>query len=369
MTATPAALRDVVLAEGRRQGLHRVGVAPIDRPARYDRYRAWLDAGMNGTMDYMAAPHHLAGREDPRQLAPRARSAVVAALAYPADEPGTVARYARGADYHPVLYRKLEAIVDALSAVAGRAVEGRICVDSAPVLERELAERAGLGFVGKNTLLIAPGLGSYTVLGEALVDVDVATTGDGSIAHRCGSCRACLDACPTGAFPEPWVLDARRCISYQTIEHHGAIPAELRDAIGDHLFGCDVCQEVCPFNAAAPARAIPDPELSPRERRAAPDLLALLGLNTNQHRKMVAGSPLRRVRRDGLQRNACVALGNAGDPAAIPGLERALAGPSALVRAHAAWALGRLGATAALRARLDVEADPDVRAEIERALG
>ncbi len=369
MTATPAALRDVVLAEGRRLGLHRVGVAPIERPARYDRYRAWLDAGMNGTMAYMAAPHHTGGRADPRQLLPAARSAVVAALAYPADEAGTVARYARGADYHPVLYRKLEAIVNALSAATGRRVEGRICVNTAPVLERELAERAGLGFVGKNTMLIAPGLGSYTVLGEALVNVNVATTGDEAISHRCGSCRACLDACPTGAFPEPWVLDARRCISYLTIEHHGAIPAELRQGIGDHLFGCDVCQEVCPFNAAAPARATPDPELQPRERRAAPDLLALLGLNTNQHRQMVAGSPMRRVRRDGLKRNACVALGNAGDPAAIPALERALADPSPLVRAHAAWALGRLGAGAPLRDRLEVETDPDVRAELERALG
>ncbi len=368
MTATPAALRDVVLAEGRRLGLHRVGVAPIERPDRYDRYRAWLDAGMNGTMDYMAAPHHTSGRADLRQVAPGAKSAVVAALAYPADETGTVARYARGADYHPVLFRKLQAIVEALSAAAGRAVEGRICVDTAPVLERELAERAGLGFVGKNTMLIAPGLGSYTVLGEALVNVDVEPTGGEPVSQRCGSCRACLDACPTGAFPEPWVLDARRCISYLTIEHHGAIPGELRAAVGDHLFGCDVCQEVCPFNAAAPARTPADPELAPRARRAAPDLLGLLGLNTNQHRQLVAGSPLRRARREALMRNACVALGNTGDAGAIPALERALAAPSALIRTHAAWALGRLGASAPLRARLAVETDAGVRAELERAL-
>jgi epoxyqueuosine reductase len=310
-------------------------------------------------------------RRDVRALLADARTVVVVALSYGgprADVPpghGLVARYARGSDYHMVMKEKLRALADRLAAGLGRAVASRPCVDTAPVLERELGERAGVGFVGKNTLLIAPGLGSTVLLGELLLDVDAAATRDADepARRRCGSCRACLDACPTGAFASAFVLDARRCISYLTIEHTGAIPRELRPRMGAMIFGCDVCQDVCPFNAAA---GEPAPELAPS--RAAPDLVALLELGAAQFRRFVRRTALRRIHRPQLLRNVCVALGNAGDARAIPALRRAMAREGALVRAHAAWALGRLGDTAWLAERRAAEDDADVRAEVDAAL-
>jgi epoxyqueuosine reductase len=233
------------------------------------------------------------------------------------------------------------------------------------VLEREWAERGGLGFVAKNTMLIAPGLGSYVVLGELLVDVDLAAPAVEPLKPRCGSCRACLDACPTGAFRDAYVLDARRCISYLTIEHEGVIPRELRAQIGTWVFGCDVCQEVCPFNAGEGEP--PDRRLSPRDaEHALPDLIALAARGANQMRQFVRRTALRRVSREILLRNVAVALGNTGSPDAIPALVSLLAATSPLVRLHAAWALGQLGAHDILRAHTDDDAG--VRAEISTAL-
>ncbi len=210
------------------------------------------------------------------------------------------------------------------------------------MLEREWAERGGLGFVAKNTMLIAPGAGSYVVLGELLVDADLAPTAPDTPAKpRCGSCRSCLDACPTGAFSDAYLLDARRCISYLTIEHHGSIPLELRPLIGTWVFGCDVCQEVCPFNAGAGEPH--DPLLTPRSvEHALPDLIALASKGTNQLRQFVKRTALRRIPREVLLRNVAVALGNTGDKAAIPALEKLAQDPSELVREHAQWALARL---------------------------
>ena len=233
------------------------------------------------------------------------------------------------------------------------------------MLEREWAERGGLGFVAKNTMLIAPGLGSYVVLGELLVAAELpATAPDAPPKPRCGTCRACLDACPTNAFVDAYVLDARRCISYLTIEHHGAIPVELRAAIGTWIFGCDVCQEVCPFNAGAGEPA--DAELRPRSiDHAVPDLAKLARAGTNQLRQFVKRTALRRAPRHVLLRNVAVALGNTGDAAAIDPLVHLLGDPSPLVRAHAAWALGQLGASDALAAHVD--ADPEVERELTSA--
>src|SRR6185369_4096797 len=200
-----------------------------------------------------------AQRADLRALLATARSLVVVALAYDRADPipadallrGKIARYARGEDYHLVMRDRLVLLADRLAAALGRPVASRPCVDSAPVHEREWAERGGLGFIAKNTMMIAPGIGSYVVLGELLVDAELAEAAPSEPPRpRCGSCRSCLDACPTQAFVDAYVLDARRCISYLTIEHRGAIPRELRRAIGTWVFGCDVCQEVCPFNAA-----------------------------------------------------------------------------------------------------------------------
>src|SRR5947207_1926412 len=210
---------------------------------------------------------------------------------------GKIARYARGEDYHLVMRDRLVALADRLAAALGRPVASRPCVDSAPVLEREWAERGGLGFVAKNTMVIAPGLGSYVVLGELLVAAPLAPTSPSEPPRpRCGACRSCLDACPTQAFVDAYVLDARRCISYLTIEHHGAIPRELRAAIGTWVFGCDICQEVCPFNAGAgPDAGEVDRLLRPRTlEHALPDLVALASRGANQLRRLVKRSALRR---------------------------------------------------------------------------
>ncbi|ACY16439.1 tRNA epoxyqueuosine(34) reductase QueG [Haliangium ochraceum] len=407
----PERLRELLVRGARARGFHRVATAPLTPPRRFAAYRAWLAQDMHGGMGYMAEDAHIAGRAEPASLLAEARSVAIVALAYPAEDgPGApdapdapdaseadappgdedgvirgfVARYARGRDYHNVLKERLFALAEELAEAVGAPVAARPCVDSAPVLERDLAESAGLGFTGKNTMLITPGLGSYTVLGELLLAAEVAPTlvQVSENKQRCGSCRACLDACPTNAFPAPFVLDARRCVSYLTIEHEGAIPLALRPGLGTRIFGCDVCQEVCPFNARAPARTPADPELSaaaaPAARgtgpaaavgpRAAPDLVRLLGLGANQRRRYVDGTAMRRASRERLSRNVCVALGNAGDVRAIPALLGALAERSPVVRAHAAWALGRLGAREELRAALADETEAEVRAEMRAAL-
>jgi len=325
----------------------------------------------------MPPPLTAAAIAELRALLSTARALVVVALAYDRGAPvapdalvrgrlrGKIARYARGEDYHLVMRDRLVALADRLSAALGRPVASRPCVDSAPVLEREWAERGGLGFVAKNTMLIAPGLGSYVVLGELLIDAELAPTGPAELPRpRCGACRACLDACPTRAFVDAYVLDARRCISYLTIEHHGEIPRELRRAVGTWVFGCDVCQEVCPFNAGAgPAAADVDPLLRPRSlEHALPDLVALASRGANQLRQLVKRTALRRVPRDALLRNVAVALGNTGDARAIPALVALLGHRAALVRGHAAWALGELGAADVLAEHDD--RDPFVAAEL-----
>jgi epoxyqueuosine reductase len=231
-------------------------------------------------------------------------------------------------------------------------------VDSAPILERDLAAAAGLGWIGKNTCLITPGAGSFYFIGELLLDVPLKP--DPPIRQHCGKCRRCLDACPTGAFVSPYELDARRCISYLTIELKGPIPRELRPLMGTMIFGCDVCQDICPHNKWNQ----PKSPLALRMDLEAPDLVEILALDTAAFRARFKGTPLMRTKRRGLLRNVCVALGNAGNPLAIPALERALFDPEPLIRGHAAWALGRLGATKALRAALNAEPDAWVREEM-----
>ena len=357
-----------VLALTRELGFHRAAIVPVEAPRRHALYEAWLAAGHAGEMAYLASPEHVTARADLRELLGEARTLVVVALAYDRADPagallaGKIARYARGWDYHLILRDKLVELARRIADALGRPVASRPCIDSAPVLERDWAERGGLGFVAKNTMLIAPGLGSYVVLGELLLDVELPPTAPlERPRQRCGECRACLDACPTGAFVDEHVLDARRCISYLTIEFHGVIPRELRAPIGTWIFGCDVCQEVCPFNAGHGVP--PAPELA---ARPAPDLIELARAPANQLRRFVRRTALRRVPKDVLLRNVAIALGNAGAPEAIPALVELLARGRPLVRRHAAWALGRLGARAAHEAHADD--DPDVRAEIADAL-
>ena len=371
-----------IAALARELGFHRAAIIPVEAPRRHALYTSWLAAGHAGEMTYLAQPEHVAQRGDLHTILESARSLVVVALAYDRTDPvlatrdegadvvvpprallrGRIARYARGEDYHLVMRDKLVLLADRLAQLVGRPVATRPCVDSAPVLEREWAERGGLGFVAKNTMLIAPGLGSYVVLGELLVDADLAPTAPESPPKpRCGSCRSCLDACPTGAFVDAYVLDARRCISYLTIEHEGILPRELRASMGTWVFGCDVCQEVCPFNAGAGEGH--DPQLSPRSiEHALPDLVALAAKGANQVRQLVKRTALRRISRDILLRNVAVALGNTNSPDAIPALVSLLANKNPLVRVHAVWALKQLGAATVLAAHVDD--DPDVLAEL-----
>ena len=362
-----------LIAIARGLGFARVAIVPIEPPRRHELYASWLAAGHAGDMTYLAAPTHIEPRADLRTLLATARSLIVVALAYDRVDPvpadrllrGRIARYARGEDYHLVMRDKLVAFGDRLAAELGRPIATRPCVDSAPILEREWAERGGLGFVAKNTMVIAPGIGSYVVLGELLVDVELAGSTVEPAKPRCGGCRACLDACPTQAFVDAYVLDARRCISYLTIEHHGVIPRELRPAIGTWVFGCDICQEVCPFNTGTGVDA--DPQLRPRSiEHALPDLVALAGRGANQLRRFTRRTALRRVPRDVLLRNVAVALGNTGSSDAIPALVALVAHRAPLVRGHAVWALGRLGATATLAAACVAETDPFVLDELKR---
>jgi epoxyqueuosine reductase len=245
-----------------------------------------------------------------------------------------------------------------------RGTTGRVYVDTGPILERDLAARAGLGWVGKNTMLLHPALGSYFFIGVILTTAELEA--DSRLPDRCSTCTRCLEACPTEAFLGPYVLDARRCISYLTIEQRGPIPWEIRGAVGALAFGCDICQDVCPWNRRAPITA--EAAFAARDL---PALTELVALSEEGYQEQLRESPLRRARRDGLARNAAVALANTGDPGAVTALARGLADANPLVRSHVAWALGRLedpAAKATLEAARAGESDPGVRAEIDAAL-
>ena len=332
-------------------------------------------------MEYLASDAEV--RRDPRALLQSARTVVSVALSYghpdPVDVPvdalvggaggrGRIARYARGPDYHMVMKSALNALGRAVEARFARPVAWLSCVDSQPLLEREWGSQGGLGFLGKNTLLITPGLGSFVLLGELLTDLEC-EPGEPT-APRCGQCRACLDVCPTGAFVDAYTLDARRCISYLTIENPGPIPRELRPAIGDWIFGCDLCQDVCPFNHGGAATG-GSTLLAPRPGYGRPLLRRLLGLGAAQFRKWNKQTAMRRIHRAQLLRNVAVALGNVGTREDVPALVAALDENSALVREHVVWALGRLAARcdsaearAALTAHAAREQDETVRAEL-----
>jgi epoxyqueuosine reductase len=375
--AVPPALAERIRGAALELGFVRIGFTPADGFERGARaLQEWVEHGYHGEMAYLA---QAADRSDPRQLFAGAKTLIVVALPYSAFETGCernrrslplagVARYAQGADYHAVLKRKLRELADACATIAGHTVLARACVDTAPLLEREAAARAGVGFAAKSTMTIVPGVGTQVVLGELLVDLAIAP--DSPIESRCGQCSLCLDACPTRAFVSPYVLDARRCISYLTIELRGTIPREFRSLMGNHVFGCDVCQTVCPFNASPRPKPV-SPELEAKPERAGLSLVALLELTSGGYRRLVKNSALRRASRTQLARNAAVALGNSGDPRVIPELVRALeSDPRPLVRSHVAWALGQLGGGDAERALEHAahDADPDLAEEARLGL-
>ena len=342
MSLLARALHATVIARALELGFDRVAIGPAGRAEHADAFEAWLDAGRAGTMDYLARTRQ--DRVDPGRLLSGCRSVVAVAMVYARQEDdgpawASVARYARGRDYHDVMRPRLQALARSIERAAGPDARTRVAVDTSAVLERDLAARAGLGFIGKNTNLLAPGLGSHFFIGIVLTTVDMVH--DEVVPDRCGSCTACLAACPTQAFEAPYVLDARRCISYLTIEHRGDVDETLRPALADWLFGCDVCQDVCPWNrkaaasreqAFAPSASLPPPE-------------ALLALDEPGFRELFRATPLSRARRSGLLRNAALLLGARRAETARPVLTRALGDASERVRNAAAWALDRLGAS------------------------
>ncbi|KAF0109254.1 MAG: iron-sulfur binding protein [Anaerolineaceae bacterium] len=338
-------LNQVVKNEARRLGFALAGFTTPDPPPHLPNWERWLAQGRHGQMDYLADRR----RADPRALLPGCQSILALAVRYPDPEPaprvegpgphGRVAAYAWGADYHLVLPPRLEALAAFVAEQAGGPVAHRCYTDTGPLLERDLAQRAGLGWIGKNTCLIHPEIGSYFFLAEILLGLEIEPDAPFA-ADRCGTCTRCLDACPTGALLPGRTLDARRCISYLTIENKGSIPPELRPRMGDWVFGCDLCQSACPWNRRAEADR--SPVFQPRAGVPAPDLAADLALTPREFNQKFKDSPVQRARRRGYLRNVAVALGNTGGPEAVPALEKALKDEEPLVREHAAWALERL---------------------------
>lgn len=331
-------------------GFDLVGFAPVETPAHAFFFRKWLEQGFHGEMAYLARTAD--ARCDPQQVLPGARSAVVVGLNYaPAvspvtDDPsrGVFARYALGEDYHQVMEQKLGQLLQFIRQHYPEC-RAKIYVDAGPVLERDLAWRAGLGWFGKNTMLINTHRGSYFFIGEILLDVELEY--DHPAFGGCGKCNRCIEACPTGAIVAPYVLDARRCISYLTIELHGSIPEELRSKMGNRIFGCDICQEVCPFNqprAHAPLRSVPtgEPRFAPREVTLAPRLVDLLRMSEEEFRASFRNSPVKRAKWRGFRRNVAVALGNSKNPEVLPVLQQELQRETdPTVHEHLQWAIER----------------------------
>lgn len=331
-----------MISEARRLGFDAVGIARADVPLDedFERYEAFVDAGMHGEMKWLAGAREARRRLDRATILEGAKSVVCVAKSYrrrdDASDPPVaraIARYARGRDYHTVMRRKVRRLAAFIRALG---VSARPLMDVEPILERAWAVRAGLGFIGKNGMLIVPGLGSMVLLGEVVTTLEIEPDVAGDHKGRCGTCTLCLDACPTRAFERPFVLDPRRCISYLTIEKRGAIPEELRAPIGEHLFGCDDCQTVCPFNGAH--RACDAAMFEPLPRYVGLTLKDIL--DPRIAKEMTTGSPLRRTGPEGLARNAAIVLGNRGEKG--PALEGAARShESEIVREAARWAMNR----------------------------
>jgi epoxyqueuosine reductase len=375
-----ATLTEAIKKEAARLGFELTGIAPLRASDHQQLYRAWIAAGRHGEMNYLARADAVQQRLHPDQ---RFRSAVVVALNYfngaanAATDHAEIARYAHGRDYHKVVKIKLLQLLRFIEQQVGHELPlSRAYVDTGPVLERELAQRAGLGWFGRNTMLVNPRRGSYFFLGTLLLELDLEYDAP-FVTDHCGSCAACVQACPTNALlgrdenGAP-IIDAQRCISYLTIEQRGPIPHELRPLIGNRVFGCDICQEVCPWNGPKFVQLSTEPDFAPRAGLTARPLIELMAMDEAQWDEFSRGSAIRRAKRSGFLRNVAVALGNARSPDAVPVLSEALRDLEPLVRGHAAWALGRIdtdAARAALRDALTLECHSWVREELMLALG
>jgi epoxyqueuosine reductase len=320
-----------------------------------------LEQGLMDGMDWYTA-HRVHRGTHPRTLLPNAKSIIALAINYYHDSSdeqrtakdtqgdvsfdvlptgpltGRIARYAWGRDYHYIFEAKLKRFIESLKSLG--ATEAKLYSDTGPMLDRAVAERAGVGWYGKNTNILTQALGSWVFLAQVITDLELRP--DKPLSKSCGRCQKCIPACPTNAIIAPYVVDSRKCIAYLTIEHRGSIPVELRPLMGDWVFGCDICQEVCPVNLRR-QKDTTEPEFQPKDSmRYRPDLLRILEMTEEEFQEVYRGSPIKRARLEGLKRNVCVALGNIGDPRAVPALRKALEDESPIVREHAAWALDRL---------------------------
>ena len=369
-------LTQQIQARANELGFELVGITPAGHSETIARYRQWIENGYAGKMHYLEK--HLSLKTDVRQLLAEAKSVISLAMNYYTFDPpkalaedpgrGQISRYAWGDDYHELIRKRLLDLVEFIKQTAEDELKTRVCVDTAPVIEREYAQKAGIGWIGKNTNLIHWRSGSWYFLSEVLVNIALESE-TLPLRGSCGTCTRCIDECPTDAIIEPNLLDSRLCISYLTIELKGSIPEQLRPKMGNLIFGCDICQEVCPWNS----KAIPTPEpaFHPREGNLAPKLLSLINMTQQEFSRRFKGSPIKRAKRRGFLRNVLVAIGNWGEKRAVPSLKGALVDDEPLIRSHAAWALGRIGGETArqmLRKQLTVEMEPEVITEIQDAL-
>ena len=354
-----------------RLGFSGVGIAPVRSLPYVDYFKDWLARGRHGGMRYME--RQAAERGNPSLILPNVRSILVLALNYHSADAGSeapakgrISRYAWGDDYHAITVNRLEGLLSFIRSLEPSA-QGRCYADTGPIMEKLWGAQTVLGWMGKNTNLISRSLGSWFFIGAILLDIELEYDSKGK--NYCGQCHRCIDTCPTGAITAPYEIDARLCISYLTIELRGSIPRSLRRLIGNRIFGCDDCQEVCPWNRFAAKTS--DSAFNPREGNLMPDLAPLVRISADEFMKRFENSPIRRATRDGFVRNVAVALGNCGSSDAVPALEEALRDASPLVRSHAAWALGRFagGRTARiLESASAKEQHPAVRDEIDLAL-
>jgi len=381
---------EAVKDEALRLGFKLVGITTPEPPPHWKVFEHWLSKGQQGEMNYLASERSRERRADPRKILPDCQSILVLGMTYPFPEHhtasldregflGSVAAYACGKDYHDLIPPRLEALVAYIEKMAGKPVSHKFYTDTGPVLERDLAQRAGLGWIGKNTCLIHPSYGSYFFIAEIFLGLELEPDHP-FLPDRCGTCTRCIEACPTGCILPERTLDARRCISYLTIELKGAIPLNLRPALGDCLFGCDICQQVCPWNqhtrnilqASATSLFTRDLNILPMEEFHHPRLLEEVSLTPDTFNRKFRGTPVMRAKRRGYLRNVTVGLGNLRSDRSIPFLAKVLKDEAEpLVRSHAAWALGRIRNKTAFQAltdALDNEDDEDVCQEIQMAL-
>ena len=335
-------MREAIRKSARELGFNECRFTTALPPQTAPHLERWLAQGKHGEMAYLERNSHK--RVDPDKVLSGARTIITLATSYdrplaagkaPAFNSGVIARYARYADYHRVIGQKLETLTALLNQLGGEATRSLWYIDTGPLLERDLGQRSGLGFIGKHTNLISRRLGNWIFLSEILTTLELEP--DPPETNRCGTCQRCLAACPTGAIEKPFQLDARRCISYLTIELKGSIPVELRPLIGKRIYGCDDCLEVCPWNRFAGQASLM--EAHARPELDTPDLIELLSMDEQKFRQDFAGTPILRTKRRGFLRNVCVALGNSGDDRALPALEKAAKDSEPLIAEHAAWAI------------------------------